>query len=122
MNARLRRSGRYLLAALAMAGFGAVEARADPSTDCRNLALWFGSQPARLDMQSLAMLSTCVTEEIQARAASPGPASSSSPPSNDATSGGQSAPQTGGTSETWPTSPAWKDQRMESKPWDSWNK
>jgi hypothetical protein len=48
-------------------------AAADPSADYRNLASWFGSRPETLDVQSLAELSTCVTGEIQVRAASPGP-------------------------------------------------
>lgn len=73
-------------------------------------------------MQSLAALSTCVTGEIQVRAASPGQAPAAGPQTDDSSSGGQSSPQTEGTWGTWPTTPAWKDQAIESKPWDSWDK
>jgi hypothetical protein len=109
----------FVAAAICVAARVAV---ADPSADCRNLASWFGSRPETLDVQSLAALSTCVTREIQVRAASPGAVPSADPQTTDSSSGGQSSSQTEGTWGTWPTTPAWKDQAIESKPWDSWGK
>jgi hypothetical protein len=92
---------------------------ADPSTDCRNLGLVFGARPATLDMQSLAALSTCVTDAIQTRAASPPATPSSDPQDGDQSSGGQTSAQDDG---GWSTPPAWKDKSSESKPWDSYDK
>ena len=116
------RSAWLLVAALVITSPWVDGANADPSEACRNLALQFGSQPSGLDMESLAALSTCVTQEIQARAASPGATTSSGPQSTDSTARGASVSQTQGTWGTWPTTPAWKDQEIESKPWDRWDK
>ena len=122
MKARVRSSGGLLAVVAAAICLAARVAAADPSADCRNLASWFGSRPETLDLQSLAALSTCVTGEIQVRAASPGQGPTADPQTNVSSSGGQSSPQTEGTWGTWPTTPAWKDQAIDSKPWDSWGK
>ena len=88
MKARVRSSGGLLAVVAAAICLAARVAAADPSADCRNLASWFGSRPETLDVQSLAALSTCVTGEIQLRAASPGPAPAAGPQTDDSSSGG----------------------------------
>ena len=119
MRARVRAGGGLVVVVVAAMGLAASAAVADPSADCRNLALSFGSTPATLDMQSLAALSTCVTEEIQARAASPGATPPSDPQSGDPSPGGQSSEQDAG---AWPAPAPWKDKSIETKPWDSYDK
>lgn len=122
MNAKGKRSAWLLAAAFVLIDLGAGGVCADPSEPCRNLAIRFGSQPSTLDTGSLAALSTCVTDEIQVRAASASPVAPSGPQRSDSTSEGQPAPQADGTWGTWPTTPAWKDQEIQSTPWDGYDK
>jgi len=118
MNANGKRSAWLLGAALVLIGLGAGGANADPSEACRNLALQFGSQPSTLDTGSLAALSSCVTEEIQARAAAP-PPPASNPQGVGQTPAGQVSGQDDG---TWPAPPVWRDNSIDSRPWDRYDK
>ena len=69
-----------LVLALGPCAGGLDSASAEPSAECRELAVQFGTAAAALDLGALAVLMRCVSDEIQDRTRGTAPAPPPSPP------------------------------------------
>jgi hypothetical protein len=81
---------------------GAAPANAEPSADCRALAVQFGNAADALDLGALAGLVTCVSAEMQKRTVGAAPVSPPSQPAAAPASSSSSAFR-----QTWPPSAPW---------------
>ena len=104
----IRRGIQVLGAILAFILAGAEAANSEPTQDCRDLAIQFGSDPAQMDGNALAALGGCVMNEMQQRSGAETPAQAPDyyqPP----------PPQQGW--GQWPHAAPWSDQGAKTQGW-----
>ena len=98
---------------LAWIAYTAAAVRADPSQDCRDLAMQFGTSPAQLEANSLARLGACVMAEIKERSSAP----SQSPPDAQQPDPSRGSPIDQPGWGQWSSPAPWSDDRAKSQPW-----
>jgi hypothetical protein len=97
---------------LAWIGWTASVAGSEPTQDCRDLALQFGTAHAQMDADAVTALRNCELDESQERSGPSQPAQA--PPHFDAS---ETAPAGRSGWGQWPSPPRWNDDQGKSQPW-----
>lgn len=121
MSTRTRVSIFVIVPALSLWFSGPGPASAEPSAECRDLAVRFANAAAGLDMTSLAGLMACVSAEIQNRTGGTAPAPPPGPPQEappvPAPAQPPSPPPTRERGQ-WPAPAPWGGAWPQAAPWD----
>jgi hypothetical protein len=110
-----------IVLALGLLASGLDAASAEPSAECRELALRFSNAAAGLDLRALAGLMACVSFELQDRTggpavAPPPPPPEAAPPSPPPTP--WPSPPHAAERGQWPPSPPWGGEWPSSSSWE----